>query len=30
MTDIKSLTLSQLKEEMSAMGEKPFSANQIY
>ena len=26
MKDIKSLTLSQLKEEMAALGEKPFRA----
>ena len=30
MKDIKSLTLSQLKEEMTALGEKPFRAGQIY
>ena len=30
MKDIKSLTLSQLKEEMAALGEKPFRAKQLY
>lgn len=30
MTDIKSMTLSQLKDEMAAMGEKSFKAGQIY
>ena len=30
MKDIKSLTLSQLKEEMTVLGEKPFRAGQIY
>ena len=30
MKDIKSLTLSQLKEEMVSIGEKPFRAGQIY
>ena len=30
MKDIKSLTLSQLKEEMATIGEKPFRAGQIY
>ncbi len=30
MKDIKSLTLSQLKEEMTALGEKTFRAGQIY
>lgn len=30
MTDIKSMTLSQLKDEMSQMGEKSFKATQIY
>lgn len=30
MKDIKSLTLEQLKEEMTAIGEKPFRAGQIY
>ena len=30
MTDLKSLTLSQLKEEMEKMGEKPFRAKQLY
>lgn len=30
MKDIKSLTLPQLKEEMSALGEKPFRAKQLY
>lgn len=29
-TDIKSLTLAQLKEEMTALGEKPFRAQQLY
>lgn len=29
-TDIKSLTLAQLKEEMAALGEKPFRAQQLY
>ncbi|NLL79669.1 MAG: 23S rRNA (adenine(2503)-C(2))-methyltransferase RlmN [Clostridiales bacterium] len=29
-TDIKSLTLKELKEEVSAMGEKPFRAKQMY
>ena len=28
--DIKSLTLSQLKEEMEALGEKSFRAGQLY
>ncbi|MCM1123534.1 MAG: 23S rRNA (adenine(2503)-C(2))-methyltransferase RlmN [Eubacterium sp.] len=28
--DIKSLTLEQLREEMEAMGEKPFRAKQLY
>lgn len=28
--DIKSFTLDQLKEEMAAMGEKPFRAKQMY
>ena len=30
MKDIKSLTLSQLKDEMALLGEKPFRAGQIY
>lgn len=30
MKDIKSLTLPQLKEEMEALGEKPFRAKQLY
>ncbi len=30
MTDIKSMTLSELKEEIIAMGEKSFKAGQIY
>ncbi len=30
MKDIKSLTLSQLKDEMALIGEKPFRAGQIY
>lgn len=30
MKDIKSFTLPQLKEEMSALGEKPFRAKQLY
>ena len=30
MIDLKSLTLSQLKEEMVKMGEKPFRAKQLY
>ena len=30
MTDLKSLTLSQLKEEMEKMGETPFRAKQLY
>lgn len=29
-TDIKSLTLEQLKKEIAAMGEKPFRASQLY
>ena len=28
--DIKSMTLEELKEEMTALGEKPFRAKQIY
>ena len=28
--DIKSLSLEELKSEMSVMGEKPFRAKQIY
>jgi len=28
--DIKSLTLAQLKAEMTALGEKPFRAVQLY
>ena len=28
--DIKSLTLTELKEEMTALGEKPFRAVQMY
>lgn len=28
--DLKSLTLAQLKEEMEALGEKPFRAKQLY
>ncbi len=28
--DIKSLTLSQLKEEMESLGEKSFRAGQLY
>ncbi len=28
--DIKSFTLSQLKDEMESMGEKPFRAKQLY
>ena len=28
--DIKSLTLSELKEQMESMGEKPFRAKQMY
>ncbi|MBR2892814.1 MAG: 23S rRNA (adenine(2503)-C(2))-methyltransferase RlmN [Clostridia bacterium] len=30
MTDIKSMTLSELKDEITAMGEKSFKAGQIY
>ena len=30
MKDIKSLTLSQLKDEMTRLGEKPFRAGQVY
>ena len=30
MTDIKSMTLSELKEEMALIGEKAFKAGQIY
>lgn len=30
MTDIKSMTLSQLKDEVASMGEKSFKAAQIY
>ena len=30
MKDIKSLTLSQLKEEMELLGEKAFRAKQLY
>ena len=30
MQDIKSLTLDELKEEMEALGEKPFRAKQLY
>ena len=30
MTDIKSLTLSELQEEMERLGEKRFRAGQIY
>ena len=30
MTDIKSLTLDELKKEMEALGEKSFRAAQIY
>ena len=30
MTDIKSLTLQELKDEMTAIGEKSFKAGQIY
>ena len=30
ITDIKSLSLEELKEEMKAIGEKPFRAGQIY
>ncbi len=30
MIDIKSMTLAQLKEDMEAIGEKPFRAKQIY
>ena len=30
MTDIKSMTLSELKNEIAEMGEKPFKAGQIY
>lgn len=30
MKDLKSLTLSQLKEEMVNIGEKPFRAKQLY
>jgi len=30
MKDIKSLTLAQLKDEMTHLGEKPFRAGQIY
>lgn len=30
MTDIKSMTLSQLKDEVASMGEKSFKATQIY
>ncbi len=30
MTDIKSLALSELKDEMAAMGEKAFRAEQLY
>ena len=29
-TDIKSLTLEELKEYLKSMGEKPFRAGQIY
>ena len=29
-TDIKSLTLEELKKELTEMGEKPFRAAQIY
>ena len=30
MTDIRSMTLEELKEAMTALGEKPFRAKQIY
>ena len=30
MTDIKSMTLSEIKDEITAMGEKSFKAGQIY
>lgn len=30
MTDIRSMTLKELKEAMTALGEKPFRAKQIY
>ena len=30
MTDIKSMTLTELKELMTELGEKPFRAKQIY
>ena len=29
-TDIKSLTLKELQDEMVRMGEKPFRAKQLY
>ena len=30
MTDIKSMTIDELKELMTALGDKPFRAKQIY
>ena len=30
MTDIKSMTIDELKELMTQIGEKPFRAKQIY
>lgn len=30
MTDLRSLTLTEIEEEMKAMGEKPFRAKQLY
>lgn len=29
-TDIKSLTLEELEEELASRGEKPFRARQVY
>ena len=30
MTDIKSMTIDELKELMTSLGDKPFRAKQIY
>ena len=30
MTDVKSMTMEELKEFMTKIGEKPFRAKQIY